>query len=300
MALIKCPECGKEISDKSKMCIGCGFPLEEYIHGSEENNKSTEKCEIHFPNGDYITLEKDIISLKFNDREFSDSINNFVLLHCIPDEVRKCCVFSFLNKKMTFYSGLNSTEIELDSVKEFKKFKHIMCNHKLFADRKYYEESDYPLDDVKEIEQEEKNMEEMGALYKRSPNYSEKISINLQKYIDDFDQNYLSLNEDEIVKKEKSIEAEKLEPKKEKEFHGIYRYIGKNKKEVYCPRCHSENCQYYTTERFVPGKTKTVYKANINPLKPFTLVNKKDKVITKDKTVTEKGIICNDCGYTFL
>lgn len=28
MALIKCPECGKEISDKSKQCIHCGYPLD--------------------------------------------------------------------------------------------------------------------------------------------------------------------------------------------------------------------------------------------------------------------------------
>ena len=27
MALINCPECGKEISDKSEVCIHCGFPL---------------------------------------------------------------------------------------------------------------------------------------------------------------------------------------------------------------------------------------------------------------------------------
>ena len=27
MALIKCPECGKEISDKSNQCIHCGYPL---------------------------------------------------------------------------------------------------------------------------------------------------------------------------------------------------------------------------------------------------------------------------------
>ncbi len=27
MALIKCPECGQEISDKSDKCIHCGFPL---------------------------------------------------------------------------------------------------------------------------------------------------------------------------------------------------------------------------------------------------------------------------------
>lgn len=29
MALIKCPECGKEISDKAKTCIFCGCPLQE-------------------------------------------------------------------------------------------------------------------------------------------------------------------------------------------------------------------------------------------------------------------------------
>ena len=27
MALIKCPECGKEVSDKSKVCIHCGYPF---------------------------------------------------------------------------------------------------------------------------------------------------------------------------------------------------------------------------------------------------------------------------------
>ena len=29
MALIKCPECGKEISDKAPACIHCGYPLRE-------------------------------------------------------------------------------------------------------------------------------------------------------------------------------------------------------------------------------------------------------------------------------
>ena len=29
MALIKCPECGKEISDKAKVCINCGCPVDE-------------------------------------------------------------------------------------------------------------------------------------------------------------------------------------------------------------------------------------------------------------------------------
>ena len=31
MALIKCPECNKEVSDKSEVCIHCGYPIKEYI-----------------------------------------------------------------------------------------------------------------------------------------------------------------------------------------------------------------------------------------------------------------------------
>lgn len=36
MALIICPECGKEVSDKADVCIHCGYPLHKYI---EEEKK---------------------------------------------------------------------------------------------------------------------------------------------------------------------------------------------------------------------------------------------------------------------
>ena len=29
MALITCPECGKEVSDKANACIHCGYPLSQ-------------------------------------------------------------------------------------------------------------------------------------------------------------------------------------------------------------------------------------------------------------------------------
>ena len=39
MALIECPECGKQISDKSEVCIHCGYPLAEdnmcFINGTK-------------------------------------------------------------------------------------------------------------------------------------------------------------------------------------------------------------------------------------------------------------------------
>lgn len=39
MALIKCPECGKEISDKSKHCIHCGYPITQ-----EETTSTSNGC----------------------------------------------------------------------------------------------------------------------------------------------------------------------------------------------------------------------------------------------------------------
>lgn len=35
MSLIKCPECGKEISDKSTTCINCGFPIGENLEKTD-------------------------------------------------------------------------------------------------------------------------------------------------------------------------------------------------------------------------------------------------------------------------
>ena len=41
MALIKCPECGKEISDQSLQCIHCGFPIKRVniciLNGREQD-----------------------------------------------------------------------------------------------------------------------------------------------------------------------------------------------------------------------------------------------------------------------
>lgn len=47
MALIKCPECGKEISDKAKACIHCGYPLAELKDAvsKEDEKRKFEKID---------------------------------------------------------------------------------------------------------------------------------------------------------------------------------------------------------------------------------------------------------------
>ena len=65
MALIKCIECGKEVSDKAEVCVHCGYPLKkektkdslkemkEYLESiskdvSEIRNKIIDRPEYHY------------------------------------------------------------------------------------------------------------------------------------------------------------------------------------------------------------------------------------------------------------
>ncbi len=43
MALIKCPECNKEVSDRAHSCPFCGFPLDEYFMEIEEEKTKAEE-----------------------------------------------------------------------------------------------------------------------------------------------------------------------------------------------------------------------------------------------------------------
>lgn len=76
MALIKCEECGQNISDKAQICPNCGAPVVEKIVCSEcnslygENLKACPSCGC--PNEDYIESDKNI---KQNSTPKQDSKN---------------------------------------------------------------------------------------------------------------------------------------------------------------------------------------------------------------------------------
>ncbi len=177
MALIICPECGKEISDKASMCIGCGFPISDYLGIKEQVEREHE-------------LEKE----KFR---------------C------KCCGFQ--------------NEIGSDYCED--------CGMRITE-------------------------------YRREGTSSE-------------------------IEKERKVAAEH-------EFNGIYRYTFlSGKQEVYCPRCKSSDCSHYQEQKIIPEKKKTRYVVNLNPFRPFTLIDKKEKVKRKEQIVTERKFICNSCGKIF-
>lgn len=177
MALIKCPECGKEISDKASACPNCGCPSSEWSEIID--NKEPERCR---------------------------------------------------------YCGCKS--IGKDGYCEVCGRKHVLPY---------------------------------------------RISIPTPQQ--------------EIIKMEESPYKKEEPPYK---FEGIYRHtLFGGLQEVRCPICHSEDCSHYKEEKIRPGKTKTTYSLNLNPLKPFTVVNKKEKVKRKEKVITESKFICNKCGHVF-
>lgn len=88
-------------------------------------------------------------------------------------------------------------------------------------------------------------------------------------------------------------------PIEHQEENVIYRkeFIGKSI--VICPKCKSKDCRYHQETEKLDAIKKTRYTANINPLKPFTIMNKKEKVIIPERTITKIKFQCNKCGYIF-
>lgn len=66
MALIKCPECGREISDRSDKCIHCGYPLEKESEQVIINGVTFEKkyfCDSNVSKIDKIRVLRQTLGL---------------------------------------------------------------------------------------------------------------------------------------------------------------------------------------------------------------------------------------------
>lgn len=124
MPLIKCPECGKEISDRASTCINCGFPLKKEnickINGAKHDlscildmvnsgttnveviqRKIQEKvCDIHLSLQEYYKLAYIIINTKAVPTEFN---------HAITPSKQICCPHCGSTAITTGARGVNWT-----------------------------------------------------------------------------------------------------------------------------------------------------------------------------------------------
>lgn len=102
--------------------------------------------------------------------------------------------------------------------------------------------------------------------------------------------------------------------KKDGESDLVYWFDGLGQKRVVtCPQCRSTKISIqastYVTPTYttvIPADVRTRYTVNLNPLRPFTLVNKKDKVRRPEQYVVHGGeertvrkYVCGSCGKVF-
>lgn len=163
-------------------------------------------------------------------------------------------------------------------------------------------------ENIEELDSENKvfSDSELDMLYESE---NGKRILMIQKISCDLDFNSAKKVVDDYFKRKfpekelhytKQMEISHNTVSEKKAFSGVYRAtLFGGMQEVYCPTCGSENCSHYKEQKIIPGKTKTTYSANLNPFKPFTLVNKKEKVVRKDQVYTENKFICNRCGKIF-
>lgn len=89
MALINCPECGKEISDKATTCIHCGFPLNNIV----ENHTLQDVCIID--------------GTPFNLSGIKQKVNQFYSKHPDPTIIEESDLGLLLNREIRQLTGIN-------------------------------------------------------------------------------------------------------------------------------------------------------------------------------------------------
>lgn len=121
MAIIKCPECGKEISDKATSCPNCGFPL---IKEQPEKEKSKEYT-VEINDSMYIQATSEKVKVFYNHNQIIESpVDNFVLNYSkeAPDDLGReqlKVAFSTPNYRESFKICVNVGSEKYEPAKEF-------------------------------------------------------------------------------------------------------------------------------------------------------------------------------------
>lgn len=84
MALVRCPECGREVSDRARSCIHCGFPMNEPItQKTYEDIRPNNICIINGTRYDLSDL-KDYVLDEQRNKEVNPHDKAWELMKIIP------------------------------------------------------------------------------------------------------------------------------------------------------------------------------------------------------------------------
>lgn len=243
--------------------------------------------------GNYIKIVGDELEIKdsywdayntfYDNAVVRDKIKNFRLLHLGIAMGFSVSIY-LMNENRSYFNRKELT-VSPKKAKQFEMLKTVMNQHGVFENRSWY--------DVNHGEY---------TFYKIQKKLRERDFCEDQKEQELSEE--IRLIECPCCKAQISNQAPTCpkcgQPIKVEKPQKMYRINPSGNKEwVHCPKCGSENCSRYREQHYIPGETEVEYTKNLNPLKPFTIANRKEKIIREEKVVTKNRFICNDCGKVF-
>ena len=132
--LIKCPECGKEVSDKAPQCIHCGYPLSEFISVNSKKETEDEKfiCNIYGTDTD-LTDFNNLVKQK----KYDTFLHALVALDKNHPVKKNKGSFNYILEYLDHHDSLptsisaediESTEFSINVFERAKRFKRIEQN----------------------------------------------------------------------------------------------------------------------------------------------------------------------------
>lgn len=103
------------------------------------------------------------------------------------------------------------------------------------------------------------------------------------------------------LKSRKAYEQkEKISEANAKNISATVRAVSNVRNTIRCPYCGGVNCQAFVENKIIkPEKVKSRTTLNLNPLRPFTVFNHKQKVVRNAVVKDVSKFICNNCGKIF-
>lgn len=275
MSLIQCPECGNNVSDKSEKCISCGFPI--YMHV----NMTIEKKECSFCGA-------------LNDGYVNNCTKCGASLNITPnnDETKDEIITSSSN----------------ENVKEKDKWISFWLCLFLgyFGAHKFYENKIgmgflylftmglFGIGWICDIIDILRKPNPYYVFANGSNNYSTNTDVDVERIVLNNQTNRLK-----AIKEYREQTGVGLKEAMNK-IDSAYSDMGVNPHKKYCPMCGSDNYHAFVEEVVLrEGKVKGKITPNLNPLKPFTIANYKEKEVRKPITTQVSKFVCNDCGKIF-
>ena len=169
MALIKCPECGKEISDKAGKCPYCGYPIEEIEKNNTANDRNNEVED--------IVVEENKKDENLNKPESKKAINkkkNFCIIGAI---IIVICTGIFVYSRIQLKEDLeNENKKMVKLLKDIDKLKD-----EVYFD-KSYDEKITALKDDANIAFKEKKLSALKTSCDKTQEMNDEIKKEIKQY----------------------------------------------------------------------------------------------------------------------